>query len=130
MRDAWSATAATCARLTSVSAPMSWTVSGASRTDTSPARPRPGMAGEPVSPRDQHRLLVLLGQDSAIKPVCRCYPLQCAEGHLWRPGTVTVSWLPCSCAGPGVMGHLRASLPGRRLPAGVAQAEAHHRRRD
>jgi hypothetical protein len=37
------------------------------------------------------------------------YPTECRNGHSWAPGLITVSWLPCLCAGPGSTGHLRVS---------------------
>src|SRR5579875_3144895 len=45
------------------------------------------------------------------------FPLRCRNGHPWRPGTVTVSWIPCRCpsaqaeAGRGHM-TVRCGAPG------------------
>jgi len=41
------------------------------------------------------------------RPGWWAYPLACRNGHEWRPGTITVSWLPCTCRGG--LGHLRVS---------------------
>ena len=38
-----------------------------------------------------------------------CYPRQCRRGHVWRPGTISVSWVVCSCASNGKGGHIRVS---------------------
>jgi hypothetical protein len=45
--------------------------------------------------------------DAVERPAWWSYPLQCRNNHVWRPGTVTVSWLPCLCAGG--TGHLMVS---------------------
>jgi len=48
------------------------------------------------------------------RPDWWCYPLKCSHGHLWAPGLISVSWMPCDCA-PALAkrergaGHLRVS---------------------
>ncbi len=66
----------------------------------------------------------------AERPNWWCYQLQCRNGHDWRPGTITVSWLPCLCAGNGSTGHLRVSCrtDGCTSPAWVPPASPRRRR--
>jgi hypothetical protein len=45
------------------------------------------------------------------------YPRHCAYGHVWRPGTVIVSWVVCGCAGDGGGGHLRVQCRVRECPS-------------
>jgi hypothetical protein len=45
------------------------------------------------------------------------YPKRCSRGHLWRPGTVSVSWVVCQCAGVDNEGHLRVSCRADRCPS-------------
>ena len=38
-----------------------------------------------------------LWMSSIWRPDWWCYPLECAQGHPWGPGRVTVGWMPCDC---------------------------------
>ena len=46
------------------------------------------------------------------RPAWWCYPLECANGHPWGPGTIIVSWLPCDCAPARA---LRSHGPGHQV---------------
>jgi len=39
------------------------------------------------------------------------YPLECLNGHIWAPGTITVGWSPCDCP-PAVAAHGEVSGAG------------------
>lgn len=56
---------------------------------------------------------LFLMSSGAVRPDWWTYPERCSNGHTWAPGLVTVSWMPCDCAGArrndGGLGHLRVS---------------------
>src|SRR5262249_29961570 len=46
---------------------------------------------------------------AVVRPEWWSYPVECAAGHPWAPGRVTVGWMPCDCPNSranGVLGHL------------------------
>src|SRR5215469_11672528 len=46
---------------------------------------------------------------AVARPDWWSYPLECAAGHPWGPGRVTVGWMPCDCPNARanrVLGHL------------------------
>jgi hypothetical protein len=64
------------------------------------------------------------------RPGWWCYPLECANGHQWGPGRITVSWMMCDC-GPalaartlGPAGHLVEYCEAKGCRSALVQAPA------
>jgi hypothetical protein len=45
------------------------------------------------------------------------YPKRCSHGHVWRPGSISVSWVICLCTGDLSEGHLRVSCRAEGCPS-------------